>query len=63
MGLAVSLGIVESHNGSLTVDCPPEGGAVFQVLLLVQVADDEQPSREPVAHPDELRSSRADRAC
>ena len=33
VGLAVSLGIVESHSGSLTVDCPPEGGAVFQVLL------------------------------
>src|SRR5262245_43820180 len=36
VGLAVSLGIVESHNGSLTVDCPPEGGAVFQVLLPIQ---------------------------
>jgi two-component system NtrC family sensor kinase len=47
VGLAVSLGIVESHNGSLTVDCPPEGGAVFQVLLPVQVAD-EQPTREPL---------------
>lgn len=45
VGLAVSLGIVESHGGSLTVECPPEGGSVFQVLL---------PIKEPVeetAHP------------
>lgn len=40
VGLAVSLGIVESHSGSLTVDCPPEGGAVFQVLLPIHVADE-----------------------
>jgi PAS domain S-box-containing protein len=39
VGLAVSLGIVESHHGSLTVDCPPEGGAVFQVLLPIQIPD------------------------
>ena len=29
VGLAVSLGIVEAHGGTLTVDCPAEGGAVF----------------------------------
>jgi PAS domain S-box-containing protein len=39
VGLAVSLGIVESHGGSLTVECPPEGGAVFQVLLPNEIAD------------------------
>jgi PAS domain S-box-containing protein len=39
VGLAVSLGIVESHNGSLTVECPPEGGAVFQVLLPIDTAE------------------------
>jgi two-component system NtrC family sensor kinase len=33
VGLAVSLGIVEAHGGTLTVDCPPEGGAVFTVTL------------------------------
>ena len=37
--MAVSLGIVESHGGSLTVECPPEGGAVFQVLLPNEIAD------------------------
>jgi two-component system NtrC family sensor kinase len=36
VGLAVSLGIVESHGGSLTVECPSEGGAIFQVLLPIQ---------------------------
>jgi PAS domain S-box-containing protein len=40
VGLAVSLGIVESHGGSLTVECPPDGGAVFQVLLPIQAADE-----------------------
>jgi PAS domain S-box-containing protein len=39
VGLAVSLGIVESHSGSLTVECPPTGGAVFEVLLPIQSAD------------------------
>ena len=33
VGLAVSLGIVEAHGGTLTVDCPAEGGAVFTVAL------------------------------
>jgi len=33
VGLAVSLGIVEAHGGSLSVSCPPEGGAVFVVRL------------------------------
>lgn len=35
VGLAVSLGIVEAHGGTLTVDCPAEGGAVFEVALPV----------------------------
>src|SRR5215472_4948775 len=36
VGLAVSLGIVEAHGGTLTVDCPTEGGAVFTVALPVR---------------------------
>jgi PAS domain S-box-containing protein len=48
VGLAVSLGIVESHNGSLTVECPPEGGAVFQVLLPIQTADAQPEPAEAV---------------
>jgi PAS domain S-box-containing protein len=35
VGLAVSLGIVEAHGGTLTVDCPPDGGAEFTVALPV----------------------------
>jgi two-component system NtrC family sensor kinase len=35
VGLAVSLGIVEAHGGTLGVECPPEGGAVFTVRLPV----------------------------
>jgi two-component system NtrC family sensor kinase len=33
VGLAVSLGIVEAHGGELTVECPPDGGAVFNIAL------------------------------
>lgn len=49
VGLAVSLGIVESHNGSLTVDCPAEGGAVFQVLLPIHVEEEKPELPEEVA--------------
>jgi PAS domain S-box-containing protein len=35
VGLAVSLGIVEAHGGTLSVDCPPRGGAVFTIALPV----------------------------
>lgn len=35
VGLAVSLGIVEAHGGTLTVDSPADGGAVFTVTLPV----------------------------
>jgi PAS domain S-box-containing protein len=35
VGLAVSLGIVEAHGGSLTVDCPTGGGAIFTITLPV----------------------------
>ena len=33
VGLAVSCGIVEAHGGTLTLDCPTEGGAVFTIAL------------------------------
>jgi two-component system NtrC family sensor kinase len=35
VGLAVSLGIVEAHGGTLTVDSPAEGGALFTIALPV----------------------------
>lgn len=50
VGLAVSLGIVEAHGGTLTVDCPVEGGAVFTIALPVGTVDaagaDTRPSGE-----------------
>jgi two-component system NtrC family sensor kinase len=33
VGLAVSLGIVEAHEGTLTVACPAHGGAEFSITL------------------------------
>lgn len=38
IGLAVSLGIVEAHGGTLTVDCPKDGGTVFCITLPVATA-------------------------
>ena len=35
VGLAVSLGIIEAHGGTLTVDCPVGGGAAFAIALPV----------------------------
>ena len=39
VGLAVSLGIVEAHGGTLTVNCPTEGGAAFTITLPVGDVD------------------------
>jgi PAS domain S-box-containing protein len=51
VGLAVSLGIVEAHGGTLTVDCPAEGGAVFTVTLptgcVEAIGDEPMPTRAP----------------
>ena len=50
VGLAVSHGIVEAHGGTLTLDCPEMGGAVFTITLpacLAAASDDaDGPSRE-----------------
>ena len=35
VGLAVSLGIVEAHGGTLRADCPVDGGALFTITLPV----------------------------
>jgi PAS domain S-box-containing protein len=51
VGLAVSLGIVEAHGGTLTVDCPPAGGAVFTVMLPVGAVADDGADAEPAARP------------
>jgi PAS domain S-box-containing protein len=53
VGLAVSLGIVEAHGGTLTVHCPIEGGAVFTIALPVGAVEapgaDAGPSWKPSA--------------
>jgi two-component system NtrC family sensor kinase len=38
VGLAVSHGIVAAHDGTLTLDCPEMGGAVFTITLPVCAA-------------------------
>jgi CheY-like chemotaxis protein len=52
VGLAVSLGIVEAHGGTLTVDCPSEGGAVFTIELPVIAVN---PIRADAEVPTKLR--------
>jgi two-component system NtrC family sensor kinase len=53
VGLAVSLGIVEAHGGTLTVECPTDGGAVFTIVLPVGAVEatctDAEPSRKASA--------------
>jgi PAS domain S-box-containing protein len=51
VGLAVSAGIVEAHGGSLTLDCPPEGGAVFTIVLPVGALGAGRADAEPVPKP------------
>jgi PAS domain S-box-containing protein len=49
VGLAVSLGIVETHGGTLTVGCPPGGGAVFSVWLPAHDVEEGADDAEAVA--------------
>jgi PAS domain S-box-containing protein len=52
VGLAVSLGIVEAHGGTLTVECPSEGGAIFTITLpvgAVERSDDDVRPRKATA--------------
>ena len=50
----MSLGIVETHGGTLTVDCPDEGGAVFTISLPVGTVEargvDAAPTPKTSAH-------------
>ncbi|MES9879399.1 MAG: ATP-binding protein [Sedimenticola sp.] len=42
MGLVISKTIIEDHNGTITVDCPEEGGTRFSVVLPSYRDNDEQ---------------------
>ena len=55
VGLAVSLGIAEAHGGTLTVDCPAEGGAVFTVTLPVASVQPARPEAPASWKPDPSR--------
>jgi two-component system NtrC family sensor kinase len=53
VGLAVSLGIIEAHGGTLTLDCPAEGGAAFLISLPVApVTWREPPGDAPTPAPE-----------
>jgi len=51
VGLAVSLGIIEAHGGTLTVECPTEGGAVFTIKLPVGSVDAHIANTKPQPKP------------
>ena len=55
VGLAVSLGIVEAHGGTLTVKCPLEGGAVFAIALPVGTVEATDVDAEPPSKPNAIQ--------
>ena len=55
VGLAVSLGIIEAHGGTLTVDAPVEGGAAFSVTLPVVAVDAASSDAESASNASSLR--------
>ena len=59
VGLAVSLGIVEAHGGTLTVDCPTEGGAVFTITLPVGAVGAPGAEAEPPREAERRASARS----
>ncbi|MBW1996505.1 MAG: PAS domain S-box protein [Deltaproteobacteria bacterium] len=46
LGLSLSQNIVKLHGGSISFECPPEGGTVFTVVLPLHFI--EQPKQEPL---------------
>jgi PAS domain S-box-containing protein len=54
VGLAVSLGIVEAHGGTLTVDCPSGGGAMFTIVLPVGAVNTAGDEAAPPCMPKEI---------
>ena len=47
----MSLGIVEAHGGTLTVDCPAGGGAVFTMVLPVGCVEGVDADVTPLTRP------------
>ncbi len=52
VGLAVSHRIVEAHDGSIRVDCAPDGGAVFTITLPASNATSEAPAEQEAKEPE-----------
>lgn len=48
VGLSVSLGIIEAHGGTFALDHPPEGGAMFTIVLPVGSCEAPVLERPPV---------------
>jgi len=57
VGLAMSLGLVEAHGGTLTVECPAEGGAVFTVALPVREVGKAGAATQPLVQKNPGRNS------
>ena len=57
VGLAVSLGIVEAHGGTLTAESPPDGGAVFTMVLPAGEVEPVFAEAAPPARPGEAGST------
>jgi two-component system NtrC family sensor kinase len=55
VGLAVSLGIVEAHGGTLAVECPRSGGALFTITLPVGFVDAPRADTQATSHASEPR--------
>ena len=55
VGLAVSLGIVEAHGGTIRVDCPVDGGATFTITLPVGAVEAGDADAEPLPKHDASR--------
>ncbi len=55
VGLAVSLGIVEAHGGTIRVDCPVDGGAAFTITLPVGAVEAGDADAEPLPKHDASR--------
>jgi two-component system NtrC family sensor kinase len=47
LGLSLSYGLVKAHDGVLSYEPPPEGGAEFRVALPLYDAPADQPTAEP----------------
>jgi two-component system NtrC family sensor kinase len=55
VGLAVSLGIIEAHGGTLGVECPRQGGAIFTITLPVGCVDAPRADAAPALRASEPR--------